>query len=119
MCLGTSFEALRHAIARARCDHIALIAAGVAFFMLLAIFPGLAAALTVYSMFSNANEGGPLLSLLPAVLPDQVTQFLSGQIKQIAERQQDPKSPFDWATFLALPCLSGVQTAACDQFSPH
>ena len=102
---GTSFEVLWHAIVRARRDHITLIGAGVAFFMLLAIFPGLGAALSVYSLFADPGQGGPLLSALPAVLPDQVTQFIAGQIKQIAKRQQDAQSPFDLATILGFGLL--------------
>ena len=102
---GTSFEVLWHAMVRARRDHITLIAAGVAFFMLLAIFPGLGAALSVYSLFADPGQGGPLLSALPAVLPDQVTQFIAGQIKQIAKRQQDTQSPFDLATILGFGLL--------------
>ncbi len=105
MSSGTSFEVLWQAIARARRDHITLIAAGVAFFMLLAIFPGLGAALSVYSLFADPGKGGPLLSALPGVLPDQVTQFISAQIKQIAERQQGTQSPFDWATILGFGML--------------
>ena len=105
MIFGTSFDVLWRAIVRARRDHITLIAAGVAFFMLLAIFPGLGAVLSVYSIFADPGKGGPLLLALPAVLPDQVTQFISAQIKQIAERQQGTRSPFDWATILGFGML--------------
>ncbi|MGE3987896.1 YihY/virulence factor BrkB family protein [Pseudorhodoplanes sp.] len=93
------------AIACARRDHVTLISAGVAFFMLLAMFPGLAATLSVYSVFSNPGQGTPILSVLPAILPDQVIQFISIQIKQIAQRQQATQAPFDWATILGFGML--------------
>ena len=105
MSFGTPIDVLWRAIIRARRDNIVLIAAGVAFFMLLAIFPGLGAALSVYSIFSDPGKGGPLLSALPAILPEQVIQFVSAQIKQIADRQQSTQSPFDWVTILGFGML--------------
>jgi membrane protein len=101
----TLFEVIWNAICRARRDHITLIAAGVAFFMLLAIFPGLGAALSVYSLFADPGQGGPLLSALPGVLPEQVTQFIAAQIKQVAQRQQAAQSPFDPAAILGFGML--------------
>jgi hypothetical protein len=60
-----------HACQRAYRDRVTMVAAGVAFFVLLAIFPGIAAVVSLYSTFADPEKGGTLLAALPEVLPEQ------------------------------------------------
>ena len=68
-------------------DRVTMIAAGVAFFVLLATFPGIAAIVSLYSIFADPEKGGTLLAALPAVLPEQAVEIIARQTKRVAEQQ--------------------------------
>jgi len=68
-------------------DHVSALAAGVAFFVILAIFPGVAALVSLYSVFADPGKGGVLLAALPTVLPDQAVEIIARQTKRIADQQ--------------------------------
>jgi membrane protein len=50
---------------------------GVAIFALLAIFPGIAAIVSLYGLFADASTIGKHLSLLSGFLPDGVLQLIA------------------------------------------
>lgn len=64
-------------------DHVAIIAAGVAFFTLLAIFPLITACLSIYGLFADAHQVEGLLQSVNSVLPAQAWDILHGQIKSV------------------------------------
>lgn len=61
-------------------------AGGVAFFALLAVFPGIAAVVSLYGLFADASTIGKHLSVLSGFLPDGVLALISEQITVISRR---------------------------------
>nr|WP_236960772.1 YihY/virulence factor BrkB family protein [Methylobacterium durans] len=61
-------------------------AGGVAFFALLATFPGLATIVSLYALFSDPNAIGQHLSLLAGVLPNGVLELLDDQLVRITRQ---------------------------------
>ena len=58
-------------------DRILSTSGGVAFFALLATFPGIAAIVSLYGLFADASAIGKHLSLLSGFLPDGVLQLIA------------------------------------------
>ena len=65
-------------------DHVALIAAGVAFYGLLAIFPGLAALMAVAGLLFDPQTVVEQLGQLGAVLPEEAASIIIGQATDVA-----------------------------------
>ncbi|WP_291862304.1 YihY/virulence factor BrkB family protein [Bradyrhizobium sp.] len=72
---------------KARGDRVTLVSAGVAFFVLLATFPGIGATVSLYSIFADPENGGPLVAALPSVLPQQAVEIIARQTRRFAEQQ--------------------------------
>ena len=92
-------------VIKARRDHIGLIAAGVAFFVVLATFPAIATVVSIYSIFADPSGGAPFLAALPSVLPEQAIQFISRQARLIAERQVGSAHSLGPTAFVGLAIL--------------
>src|SRR5919112_1924801 len=75
------FRILRHTGRRAYNDGVTTIASGVAFFVVLAVFPGIAAIVGLYSLFAGPRLGEILQGTLPSVLPDYAVRVISRQIR--------------------------------------
>jgi membrane protein len=59
---------------------------GVAFFALLAVFPGIAAIVSLYGLFADPSTIGKHLSLLSGFLPDGVLQLIGDQITLVSRQ---------------------------------
>ena len=70
-------------------DRILSTSGGVAFFSLLAIFPGIAAVVSLYELFADASTIGKHLILLSGFLPAGVLTLIADQITFIAGRGSD------------------------------
>jgi membrane protein len=64
-------------------DHVAIIAAGVAFFTLLAIFPLITACLSLYGLFADPGQVQNLLPSVNSVLPQEAWAILNAQISAV------------------------------------
>lgn len=64
-------------------DNIALVAAGVAFFFLLAIFPTIAALLSIYGLIFDPAEAREQITALAGVLPSETRSLLTEQTEQL------------------------------------
>jgi len=64
-------------------DHVAIVAAGVAFFTLLAIFPLITACLSLYGLFADPSQIEGLLYSVNSVLPKEAWDILNGQITSV------------------------------------
>lgn len=69
-------------------DQIPMIAGGVAFFTLLAIFPALGAFVALYGLFADIAQVQHHLSLLSVVLPASALKFFGEQMVRMAEAQK-------------------------------
>jgi membrane protein len=82
-------------------DRLTALAAGVVFFSLLALFPGIAAGVSSYALFSDANTISGHLSLLSDVVPSTVLDIVRDEITRIAARS-DGKLTFGFVFGLTI-----------------
>jgi membrane protein len=66
-------------------DQIPLVAAGVTFYALLALFPALAAFVGLYGLVADVADAREHLHILSYVLPGEAVKFLGGEMVRIAE----------------------------------
>jgi membrane protein len=72
-------------VAELKRDHVSLLAAGVAFKALLALFPALLAAVSIWGLVASPEQMTQQLSGLLGALPDDASQILEDQLTTIAE----------------------------------
>lgn len=65
-------------------DRVGFVSGGVTFFILLSMFPALAAFLTIYGLFADPAEANDRLQFLYSVLPSNVAQFIGGEMTRLA-----------------------------------
>ena len=70
-------------------DRILSTSGGVAFFTLLAVFPGIAAIVSLYGLFADASTIGDHLTLLAGILPFGILQLVADQITLVAKQGND------------------------------
>jgi len=70
-------------------DRILSTSGGVAFFALVAIFPGIAAIVSLYGLFADASTIGNHLTLLSGILPGGVLALIADQITLIARQENE------------------------------
>lgn len=68
-------------------DNASLIAAGLALYALLAIFPALAASVSLYGLFASPEQITSQIESLAGVLPQQATDILRGALQNLASQQ--------------------------------
>lgn len=66
-------------------DRIFALAAGVAFYAVLAIFPAMAVTLSIYGLFADATSVASHLELLAGVLPPGATELLAEQMTPLTQ----------------------------------
>jgi membrane protein len=64
-------------------DHLSIIAAGVAFYGVLSIFPAVAALIAIYGLVADPADINQSLAALEPVLPRDVYTMIEGQVEQI------------------------------------
>jgi membrane protein len=69
-------------------DQVPMIAAGVSFYTLLAIFPGLAAFVSLYGLFSDVAQVQHHMQVLSVILPGSAVRFFGQQMIRMAEAQK-------------------------------
>lgn len=67
-----------------RRDNIVLVAAGVAFYAVLAVIPALVIAVSLYGMFTDPNEAERQIEAVLEVLPGSASQIVETQMRSIA-----------------------------------
>ena len=69
-------------------DRVLLVAAGVTFYALLALFPATAALVSLYGLFSDASTINGHLGLVSGFLPQGALEVIGDQVKRIASKGQ-------------------------------
>jgi membrane protein len=87
-------------------DNIGIVAAGVAYYAFLAIFPALAALISIYGLVVDARIVESQLARASGYLPDQARQLIGAQLARIAGQSSGALS---WG--LALSILLGLWSA--------
>lgn len=78
-------DILKRTFAAFGADHITVIAGGVTFSVLLAIFPALAAFVALYGLVANVNDIPGQLQTLGAILPSAAVTFVGGEMMRLAQ----------------------------------
>lgn len=87
--MGSSFSAPKARIAD---DHLPIIAAGVAFYGLRAIFPALAALVAVYGLMLDPQQVTRQVEAMQGVLPAQAVQLLVAQLRDLTASDRNSLS---------------------------
>lgn len=77
-------EVLQRVASELKADHVSLLAAGVAFKALLALFPALIAAVSLWGLLADPQTITEQISGLVGQLPDQAADVIEGQLTQVA-----------------------------------
>jgi membrane protein len=70
-------------------DRVMYTAGGVAFFALLAVFPGLATVVSLYGLFADSSTISQHVSVLAGILPPGVLELLADQMRRVAGQRPD------------------------------
>lgn len=88
---------------------------GVAFFALLAIFPGIGAIVSLYGLFADASTIGEHITLLGGILPFGVLEIVAEQIRVVAKQQNETLGvAFAIGLLVALFSANSGIAALCD-----
>lgn len=69
-------------------DNVSLIAAGLSLYALLAVFPALGAAVSIYGLFASPEQITAQMQMFGDVLPADATRILEGQLTKLAANDQ-------------------------------
>jgi membrane protein len=69
---------------RAYRDGVTTIASGIAFFVVLAAFPGIGAVVALYSLLASPTLAETLVSALPIVLPAYAVEVIARQVRHLS-----------------------------------
>ncbi|MEY4555153.1 MAG: hypothetical protein RL093_272 [Pseudomonadota bacterium] len=90
-------------------DRIGFLAGGVTFFVMLSLFPTLAAFVTIYGLFADPTDAPARVSFLYSVMPAGVAQFLSGEMQRLAENSNTQLTfTLVWTLALSLWTANGA-----------
>ena len=79
--------------------HFGLIAAGVAFYAMFAVFPGLAAVVAIWSLVSDPQVISGYLEIAERFLPPDAATLIHDQVMQLLNA---PAATLGWTTFVSL-----------------
>jgi membrane protein len=89
-------------------DRVGFVAGGVTFFMVLSLFPTLAAFVTLYGLFADPADAWSRLQFLYSILPSNVAQFLGGEMARLASNTQTQLTfTLVWTLLLSLWTANG------------
>ena len=79
-------QVARRSWKRGKANQVPLLAAGVAFYAFLAVFPALIAIVSIYGLFADASKIPNQLNSLTTALPDEASKVLNDQVTALAAR---------------------------------
>ncbi|HJT15565.1 MAG TPA: YihY/virulence factor BrkB family protein [Dongiaceae bacterium] len=69
-------------------DRVLALAAGVTYYVLLAVFPGIAALVSIYGMVADPADIGAFLANLAGTIPRDAIEIMRGQLQHLASQDQ-------------------------------
>src|SRR5215813_5176418 len=66
-------------------ERVTLTAAGVSYYTLLALFPALAALVSVYGLITDANSLCAHLDALAGIVPETILRFIGGELNRLIQ----------------------------------
>lgn len=88
-------------------DKVPVLAAGLAFYAMLSVFPALIAAVSIYGLFSDPDQIQRQIDSLANVLPQEAASLIGAQLETIVEASA---SALTWTALLAI--LAALWTAS-------
>ena len=89
-------------------DRVGFFAGGVTFFIVLSLFPTLAAFVTLYGLFADPSDAWGRLQFLYSILPSSVAGFLGGEMQRLAENSSGQLTfTLVWTLLLSLWTANG------------
>jgi membrane protein len=89
-------------------DRVGFFAGGVTFFLVLSLFPTLAAFVTLYGLFADPADAWSRLQFLYSILPSNVAQFLGGEMQRLAANSSGQLTfTLVWTLLLSLWTANG------------
>lgn len=82
------FQIARRAWREAKADQVPLLAAGVAFYAFLSLFPALVALVMLYGLVADPDEVRDQIESLASALPSSARELLTGQLETLASQPQ-------------------------------
>lgn len=82
------FQVVKRAWAEAKADQVPLLAAGVAFYSFLALFPAMIALVSLYGLVADPQQVERQVESFSSALPDDAAQLLTTSLQGIVERPQ-------------------------------
>jgi len=82
-------------------DRVFMLAAGVVFYAMVALFPAIAAGVSSYALFADASTIGTHLAIASDIIPQDTLQLLQGEISRIASKSEG-RLTFGFLTGLAI-----------------
>jgi Predicted membrane protein len=90
-------------------DRIGFVAGGVTFFVMLSLFPTLAAFVTVYGLFADPTQASERLTFLYSMMPQGVADFLGGEMQRLAENSSSELTfTLIWTLLLSIWSANGA-----------
>lgn len=80
-------------------DHVAIVSAEIAFYFFLALFPAIAASLSIYGLIMAPEQVEQQMNQLTNVLPEQAHQMLGGLLERQAEKTE---SSLGWSLIFSV-----------------
>ncbi len=80
-------------------DHLSVLAAGVGFYALLAIFPALAAAVSLYGLAFDPRDVEEQIAMVIGIVPEQAGRIITDQLAQITSQ---PRQSLGFGVIIAL-----------------
>ena len=93
-------------------DRVGFVSGGVTFFVVLSLFPTLAAFVTLYGLFADPSDAWERLQFLYSVLPASIVAFLGGEMSRLASNNQTQLTfTLVWTLVLSLwTANNGIKT---------
>jgi membrane protein len=82
------FQVTKRAWAESKVDQVPLLAAGVAFYSFLSLFPAMIAAVTIYGLVADPATVARQAKALSEALPSDAASLITGQLESIASQPQ-------------------------------
>jgi membrane protein len=80
-------------------DHVQVVAAGVAFYFFLALFPAIAALVAIYGLFTSPGEVQQQMSQITDQLPQEAHQMISDILQRLAGQSE---STLGWGLIISI-----------------
>ncbi len=80
-------------------NHVSIVSAGIAFYFFLALFPAMAAALSIYGLVMDTAQVEQQVNQLTNVLPEQARQMIGSVLQREAAKAE---SSLGWSLFLSV-----------------